>query len=193
MALQATSPRGDGEERNMGLDSGGPQTQVAGRLAEPPRRPPTAVGTGKLPPEPPPPPGSVAPTSGPGRYRMPRIRCVSLLMLALLLGAAGVGAAALPVDGATAIAGRAFVSVGLGAAGASAAWRAAPPPKAVDVLRAERLASAHLRGQVHHGRGMRFHQPNVTAQRSDVWGRIRSVAGRQLRPSMSARSAREKR
>ena len=167
----------------MDFDSGAPQPQVAGHLAEPPRRPPTAVGTGELPPEPPlppPAPKSGAPDPGPGRYRMPRMRRVALLMLALLLGTAGVGAAALPIDGPTAMAGRAFVSVGLGAVGASAAWRAAPPPSALDVLRAARLASARMRGQLHHGQGIGLRQPNVTVQLTSAWRRIRSAAGRHL-------------
>ena len=145
----------------MDFDPDGPQPQVAGHLAEPPRRPPTAVGTGELPP--PPPPNSGMPESGSGPYRMPRMRRVALLMLAFLLAGAGVGVAGLPVDGAPAVAGRAFVSVSLGTASASAAWRAMPPPRAVDVLRAARLASARRRGDVHHGHSAARRSPNVTS------------------------------
>jgi hypothetical protein len=128
-------------------------TQPAGQLAEPPRWPPTAIGIDELPQ-----PGD---DGRPDRYRMPLLRRVSLMMLAVLLAVGSIGVAAAPIHaGPLGIAARTVVSGTLGAAGMSTYRRALPPPTAFELLRAAREARWRQQERFHRARMFEWPTPN---------------------------------
>lgn len=136
-------------------------TQPAGQLAEPPRWPPTAIGVDELPQ-----PGD---DGRPERYRMPLLRRVSLMMLAVVLAVGSIGVAAAPMHaGPLGIVARTVVSGTLGAASVSTYRRTKPPPTAFEVLRAARLARWRQQASLHRPRMFEWPTPNERPRRPSI-------------------------
>lgn len=140
-------------------------TQPAGQLAEPPRWPPTAIGIDELPQ-----PGD---DGLPERYRMPLLRRVSLMMLAVLLAVGSIGVAAAPIrSGPLGIAARTVVSGALGAASMSTYRRTLHPPTAFELLRSAREARWRQQEALHRARVAGWAFPNEPGRLPSIFKRV---------------------